>query len=73
MTLRNCSFEYSLESSSILPHITLNTTNLSDDVARPCDRYFGMGFSKLGQHDVWYLLPAATKSLMVKLKMIYGI
>lgn len=51
-------------SSSILSHIKLNAVKFADDEGRPREVYFGIGFSKLDQPDVWYLLSGATKSLM---------
>ena len=56
---------------SILSHIALNAANWSDDIGCPRKTYLGTGFSKLQWHGVWYLPSATTKSLMLKLKIIY--
>lgn len=54
-----------------MKNIALNEDNLSDVVGRPREAYVGTGFSKLQRHGVWYKSFPATKSLMLKLIMIY--
>ena len=56
--------EFYLSSSSILSHDVKCCWFCFED-----NTYFGTGFSKLDQHNVWYLPYAAAKSLMLELNV----
>ena len=64
-------FFYCIQFEIIFHFFTLNVyiVSFDDDGGRRRDGYFGSEFSKLDQHDVWYLPSAATKSSMFKLKV----